>query len=134
MVQILIYPFVYLVWDSQTLNIQRFSKNFLIYNFEVFLRVIKRTDLPFTIFTSNRHFCPLVFFLILHPNLLLSLSKDRRLNLCTKPLYTSLMQSSKSSAFAGRIDSFRRLSLVLQNQSEKMLNFTKLTSPNLSEL
>ena len=54
MVQILIYPFVYLVWDSQTLNIQRFSENFLIYNFEVFhvslkdrpslLRFLRATD------------------------------------------------------------------------------------------
>ena len=41
MVQILIYPFVYLVWDSQTLNIQRFSENFLIYNFEVFYVSLK---------------------------------------------------------------------------------------------
>ena len=61
MVQILIYPFVYLVWDSQTLNIQRFSENFLIYNFEDFHVSLKDRP-PFYDFYEQQTLLPARIF------------------------------------------------------------------------
>ena len=135
MVQILIYPFVYLVWDSQTLNIQRFSENFLIYNFEVFhvslkdrpslLRFLRATD------TFARSYFFSFYTLIF---CFRSVKIDVSIFAQNPFIRHSCSQANLLRLKKGRIDSFRRLSLVLQNQNDEKISFTKLTSPNLSEL
>ena len=75
-----------------------------VYNFEVLHVSLLQGQTSFLRFD-----CLLVFFLILHPNLLLSPSRDRRLNLCTNPFYVTLGSQARcsSASFAAvEIDSF----------------------------
>ena len=133
MVQILIYPFVYLVWDSQTLNIQRFSENFLIYNFEVFYVSLK--DRPSLLrFYEQQTLLPARIFFSFYT--LIFCFRTVKIDVSIFAQNPFIRHScSQANLLRLRVELIHSEdSLVLQNQNEEKFSFTKLTSPNLSEL